>query len=62
MHRTPENPDKAREVLKFFDWAYKNGSAMATELEYVAIPAPVVKLVQDMWKTQIKDRSGKPVW
>lgn len=62
MHKTQQNPDKAREVLKFFDWAYKNGSAMATELEYVAMPAPVVKLVQDAWKVQLKDGSGKPVW
>lgn len=62
LHKTPANPEKTREVLKFFDWAYKNGSAMATELEYVAMPAPVIKLVQDAWKTQLKDTSGKPVW
>ncbi len=62
MHKIQQNPDKAREVLKFFDWAYKNGGAMATELEYVAMPAPVVKLVQDAWKVQLKDGSGKPVW
>lgn len=62
LHKVPANPEKTREVLKFFDWAYKNGSAMATELEYVAMPAPVIKLVQDAWKTQLKDASGKPVW
>jgi phosphate transport system substrate-binding protein len=62
MHKTQANPEKGKEVLKFFDWAYKNGGAMATELEYVAMPAPVVKLVQDAWKTQLKDASGKPIW
>jgi phosphate transport system substrate-binding protein len=62
LHKVPANPEKTKEVLKFFDWAYKNGGAMATELEYVAMPAPVVKLVQDAWKTQVKDSSGKPVW
>jgi phosphate transport system substrate-binding protein len=62
MHKNQANPEKGREVLKFFDWAYKNGGAMATELEYVAMPAPVVKLVQDTWKSQLKDGSGKPIW
>ena len=62
MHKAQADGAKAREVLKFFDWAYKNGATMATELEYVAMPAPVVKLVQDAWKAQLKDASGKAVW
>lgn len=62
MHKVQANTEKGREVLKFFDWAYKNGATMATELEYVAMPAPVIKLVQDGWKTQLKDGSGKPIW
>ncbi|OGB23117.1 MAG: phosphate ABC transporter substrate-binding protein PstS [Burkholderiales bacterium RIFCSPLOWO2_02_FULL_57_36] len=62
MHKVQANSEKGKEVLKFFDWAYKNGAAMATELEYVAMPAPVIKLVQDAWKTQLKDGSGKPIW
>jgi phosphate transport system substrate-binding protein len=62
MHKVQADPEKGKEVLKFFDWAYKNGATMATELEYVAMPAPVIKLVQDAWKTQLKDGSGKPVW
>jgi phosphate transport system substrate-binding protein len=62
MHKVQANPEKGKEVLKFFDWAYKNGGAMATELEYVAMPAPVTELVQSAWKTQLKDGSGKPIW
>ncbi|HEY0843794.1 MAG TPA: phosphate ABC transporter substrate-binding protein PstS [Noviherbaspirillum sp.] len=62
MHKSQANSAKAKEALAFFDWAYKNGGAMATELEYVAMPAPVVKLVQDSWKAQLKDNSGKAVW
>jgi phosphate transport system substrate-binding protein len=49
-------------VLKFFDWAYKNGGPMAAELDYVAMPAPVVKQVEDAWKAQAKDASGKAIW
>ena len=59
MHKVQADAAKGREVLKFFDWAYKNGGVMAEELDYVAMPAPVVKLVQDAWKSQLKDGAGK---
>ena len=62
LHKTQADGAKAKEVLKFFDWAYKSGGAMATELEYVGLPVPLVKLVGDSWKTQIKDASGKAIW
>lgn len=62
MHKVQGDAVKGKEVLKFFDWAYKNGGEMATTLDYVAMPAPVVTLVQDAWKAQLKDSSGKAVW
>lgn len=62
LHKSQASAERAKEVLKFFDWAYKNGGAMATELEYVAMPAPVVKLVQESWKANVKDASGKAIW
>jgi phosphate transport system substrate-binding protein len=62
MHKNQTDAAKGKEVLKFFDWAYKNGGTMASELDYVAMPAPVVKLVQDSWKAQLKDSSGKAIW
>ncbi|HEV2612965.1 MAG TPA: phosphate ABC transporter substrate-binding protein PstS [Noviherbaspirillum sp.] len=62
MHKTQADSAKAKEVLKFFEWSYKNGGNMAAELDYVAMPAPVIKLVQDAWKAQLKDESGKAVW
>jgi phosphate transport system substrate-binding protein len=62
MHKAQADAAKGKEVLKFFDWAYKNGGAMAAELDYVAMPAAVVKQVQDAWKSQLKDGSGKALW
>jgi phosphate transport system substrate-binding protein len=62
MHRQQEKPDLAKEVLKFFDWAFKNGDAMASELDYVPIPDTVVSLIQAAWKQQIKDAAGKPLY
>jgi phosphate transport system substrate-binding protein len=61
MHTKQDKPQNAAEVLKFFDWAYKNGKAMATELDYVPMPDAVTKVVADAWKTQLKDAAGKPV-
>jgi phosphate transport system substrate-binding protein len=62
MHKTQADPAKGKEVLKFFDWAFKDGGAMAAELNYVALPAPVIKLVQDAWKSQLKEPAGKAIW
>ena len=62
MHKTQADALTGRAVLKFFDWAFKNGGQMATELEYVPIPAPVVKQIQDQWKTSFKDSAGAPIW
>ena len=62
MHTTPEKPQNAADVLKFFDWAYRNGKAMAVELDYVPMPDAVSKIVQDAWRAQIKDGAGKAVW
>jgi phosphate transport system substrate-binding protein len=62
MHKLQDKPEKGREVIKFFDWAFKNGDKMADELDYVPMPDPVVKLIQSVWKSQIKDGSGKAVY
>lgn len=62
MHKSQADAAKARDVLKFFDWAYQNGDAMALELDYIPMPDDVVKLVQSAWKNQIKDSGGKSIW
>src|SRR3979490_2697815 len=62
MHKMQADPAKAKEVLKFFEWAYKDGDAMALELDYIPMPDDVVTLVQSAWKSQIKDSSGWRLW
>jgi phosphate transport system substrate-binding protein len=61
MHAKQEKPDTAREVLKFFEWAFKNGQAMADELDYVPMPEPVVKQIQAGWKG-VTDPAGKALY
>jgi phosphate transport system substrate-binding protein len=62
VYKQPLDAAKGREVLKFFDYAFKNGDAAATELDYVPLPDSVTKLVQDAWKANMKDGSGKAIW
>src|SRR5450830_2055671 len=62
MHKTQADAAKGKEILKFFDWAFKNGGAAAADLDYVPLPASVVKLVQDSWKANLKDASGKAIY
>ena len=62
IHKSPEKMENAKEVLKFFDWAYTNGDKMASDLDYVPLPANVVTMIRDAWKAQVKDASGKAIW
>jgi phosphate transport system substrate-binding protein len=61
MRKVQEKPERAAQVLKFFNWAYANGDRMAESLDYVPMPDSVVSLIETNWK-QIKDASGKPVF
>ncbi|MFC4931102.1 phosphate ABC transporter substrate-binding protein PstS [Massilia sp. GCM10023247] len=62
VHKVQGDAAKGKEVLKFFDWAYKSGDAAAAELDYVPMPDNVTKLVQDAWRANLKDGAGKPIW
>ena len=61
MHKLEEKPAQAAEALKFFEWSYKNGGKLAEELDYVALPDSLVKLIHASWE-QIKDSAGKTVY
>ncbi len=54
MYKEPGDKAASQEVVKFFDWAFKNGKQMAAELDYVALPdALTAQIRQKVW-TQIK--------
>ncbi len=57
-----DKPQNAQEVMKFFDWSFRNGQRLAEELDYVPLPATLIAQIEEAWKTQVKDGSGKPVW
>ncbi len=61
MHKVQEKPVQGAEVLKYFEWSYKNGGKVAEDLDYVALPDGLIKLIHAAWGT-LKDASGKPVY
>jgi phosphate transport system substrate-binding protein len=62
LHKSQADGVKGKEVLKFFDYAFKNGDAAAADLDYVPMPDTVTKLVEAAWKANLKDASGKAIW
>jgi len=62
VYKTQDKPESAKDVLKFFDWAYSNGSKLASDLDYVPLPDSVTKLIRAAWKSQIKSTDGKAIW
>jgi len=61
VHKEPADPAPVNEALKFFAWAYKDGAAMASELDYVPLPAALIEQVKKSWATSITS-DGHPVW
>ena len=58
IYAQPQDLAATTEALKFFNWAYKNGTQMAADLDYVTLPDSVIKQVRATWKSEIK---GIPV-
>ncbi|QCP50211.1 phosphate ABC transporter substrate-binding protein PstS [Trinickia violacea] len=61
LHTTQDKPAQGAETLKFFDWAFKNGTQAANELDYISLPDSVVTEIKTQWKAKVKDASGKAV-
>jgi phosphate transport system substrate-binding protein len=61
VYGNPPDPVATGEALKFFGWAYKNGTQMASDLDYVPLPAALIKQVQGTWKSAIT-ANGAPIW
>ena len=52
MYKEPTNKAAAAEVLKFFDYGFKDGKKMALELEYVPMPDATTDYIRkSVWST-----------
>jgi phosphate transport system substrate-binding protein len=61
VHAKQTDAASGADVLKFFDWAYKNGDGAAGQLDYVPLPASVKDLIRASWK-KVTGPDNKPVY
>ena len=61
LHTTQDKAPQGAETLKFFDWAFKNGTSAADSLDYISLPESVVTEIKSQWKDKVKDAAGKAV-
>ena len=54
MYKDPSDKKTSQEVLKFFDWAFKNGKQAALELDYVPLPDVLTNQIRQRVWSQIK--------
>ena len=60
LPKNPNDGDRSKAVMKFFDWAFKNGSPAADQLHYVMLPESVRAQVRTRW-AQVR-AGGQAVW
>jgi phosphate transport system substrate-binding protein len=53
MYKQPTDKAQSAEVLKFFDWAFKNGKQAAVDLDYVPMPDAVTEQIRSRVWSQI---------
>lgn len=62
LQRRQEAPAAAQAALRFFDWAYARGDALAAGLDFVPVPPAVEAAVRAAWAHEVVDRAGRPVY
>jgi phosphate transport system substrate-binding protein len=54
MYKDPADKKASQEVLKFFDWSFKNGKKLSEELDYVHLPEKLQNDIRAKVWSQIK--------
>ncbi|MFM6986123.1 MAG: phosphate ABC transporter substrate-binding protein PstS [Hydrogenophaga sp.] len=54
MYKNPEDKVASAEALKFFDWAFSKGKALATELDYVPLPDALTAQIRSKVWSQVQ--------
>jgi phosphate transport system substrate-binding protein len=63
----PKNPptervEASRNTMRFFDWAFREGSSIASTLQYIPLPASAHEAVRQAWREHIKTPDGSLIW
>ena len=54
VYKNPENKASAAEVLKFFDYGFKDGKKMAADLDYVPMPDKTTDFIRKSVWSQVQ--------
>ena len=60
LPKDPKDAARSANVIKFVDWAYKDGAAMATQLDYIPLPPAVQDTVRAAWRSTMVN--GQPMY
>lgn len=61
LYKEQKDAARARAMLDFFAWSYRNGDEAASKLDYVPIPDKVVSLIEALWRAEVK-AAGASIW
>lgn len=56
MYKTPSDKAESAEVLKFFDWSFKNGKKLASDIDYVPLPDSLTDQIRAKVWSQIANK------
>ena len=56
MYKEPANKAESAEVLKFFDWSFKNGKKLASDLDYVPLPDSLTDQIRAKVWAQVNNK------
>ena len=54
MYKQPKDADASKKALEFFSWSLESGQPQAQKLDYVPLPADLVKKIEAYWSANIK--------
>lgn len=55
MYKEPKDKSQSKEVIRFFDWAFRNGQKAALDLDYVPLPLQLTNQIRNRVWSQIKN-------
>ncbi|MHB1669064.1 MAG: phosphate ABC transporter substrate-binding protein PstS [Thiomonas sp.] len=61
VHKVSDKPEQTDAVLKFFNFGFDKGDAIAEQLQYIPMPDSVKAQIRKEW-AGIKTTSGQAVW
>ena len=54
MYKKPKNAANSKTAFEFFKWSFEQGQDLATSLDYVPLPPPLVQQIEAYWASDFK--------